>query len=261
MNLMQLVLSIGSFNLAYLLIIVFTSSKLENLNILTIGSFLLIPLTAWLGMLLQSVFNISDVADRQLVANVLLTFWALKFCTYNRSFKLVILRYLLNKNLHLRGLNLYEKTKNLVFFIVCLMIVLMPVVSLNFLSGNSGLEIVDILAALMFLFGAGYEVKALNELKKSPYKLNAKLHQQGLWFLSRHPDLLGQLISWWGIYFLALGAYGGEWSFLGPVLTTYLYVKYFVTDAEKKLTIKYDDYISYKASTPSILPKITFLKS
>lgn len=258
---MQLVLSLGLINIVYLIIIVFTSSKLENLNFLSVGCFLLIPLTAWLGMTLQSLFNISDIANRQLVANVLLTLWTLKFSIYNKNFKLLILRYLLDKDMHIKGLNLYEKTKNLLLFISSLMIVLMPVISLNFLSGNSSLKIVDILAASMFLLGMGYELKALNELKKSPYKSNDKLHQQGLWFLSRHPDLFGQLISWWGIYFLALGAYGGEWSILGPVLTTYLYVKYFVTDVEMKLNRKYDDYTSYKASTPSILPKITFLKS
>ena len=261
MNLMQLVLSLGLFNIVYLIFIVFTSSKFENLNFFSAGCFLLIPITAWLGMTLQGLFKISDIADRQLAANVLLTLWALKFSIYNKNLKLLILRYLLDKDLQIRGFNHYEKTKNLLLFVSCLMIILMPVISLNFLSGNSSLEIVDIVAASVFLLGVGYEVKALNELKKSPYKLNGKLHQQGLWFLSRHPDFFGQLISWWGIYFLALGAYGGELSILGPVLTTYLYVKYFVTDAEMKLNRKYDDYTSYKASTPSILPKITFLKS
>ena len=48
----------------------------------------------------------------------------------------------------------------------CFMIVLMPTVSLNFLSGNSDLGFLDALATVIFLLGVGYEIKALNELKK-----------------------------------------------------------------------------------------------
>ena len=137
----------------------------------------------------------------------------------------------------------------------------MPVISLNFLSGNSDLGFLDAFASLIFVLGAVYEFKALNELKKSSLNNNDKLHREGLWVFSRHPDLLGQLISWWGLYLLAQGAYGGEWSIFGPLLVTFLYFRNFLLEVEEKLSRKYNDYDEYKLLTPSIFPKVSFLKS
>ena len=101
----------------------------------------------------------------------------------------------------------------------------------------------------------------LNELKKLSSNNNDNLNRAGLWFFSRHPDLLGQLISWWGLYLLALGAYGGEWSIFGPLLVTFLYLRNFLLELEERLARKYNDYNEYKLSTPGIFPKVSFLKS
>lgn len=261
MNLIQIVLTLTSINIVLVLIIVYMSVKLNKLNILLVAIPLLISVTAWSGMLFQSTFGIADIADRQILANVLLTLWAFKFSAYNKNLKIQILRHLLNKDFHINGSGFFEQTKTLLHFMSCFMIVLMPAISLNFLSGNSDLGFLDILATLIFLLGVGYEIKALNELKKLSSNNDGNLHRKGLWFLSRHPDLLGQLVSWWGLYLLALGAYGGEWSIFGPLLVTSLYLKKFLIDVEVKLARKYNDYNEYKLSTPSIFPKVSFLKS
>ena len=100
-----------------------------------------------------------------------------------------------------------------------------------------------------------------NHNKKLLLNNDEKVHSEGLWFFSRHPDLFGQLISWWGLYLFALGAYGGEWSIFGPLLATYLYLKKFLVDMEVNLTRKYNGYNEYKSLTPGILPKVSFLKS
>ena len=261
MNLIQLVLALYLFNILFLFFLIYLTSELRNLKIISIGTPFLIPLTAWLGMFLQSTFNIDDISSRQMLANVLLTLWAFKFSAYNKNFKLLILRHFLNKEFQLKGLNLYKKIKNIFFFINCLMVSLMPVISLNFLSGNLSLGLLDISAVLIFLLGFGYEVKALTELKKSSFKQDDKVHREGLWLFSRHPDLFGQLVAWWGLYILALGAVGGEWSIFGPMLVTFLYLKFFVKNIEGKLSKKYNDYEEYKVTTPSIFPKITSFKS
>ncbi len=261
MNLIQLILALTTINIVLMFIIIYLSAQLKKFKILLVAMPLLISVTAWSGMLLQSTFGIADIADRQILANVLLTLWAFKFSAYNKNFKIQILRYLLNKDFHINGSGVFEQTKTLLRFMSCFMIVLMPTVSLNFLSGNSDLGFLDALATLIFLLGVGYEIKALNELKKLSSNNDGDLHRKGLWFLSRHPDLLGQLVSWWGLYLLALGAYGGEWSIFGPALVTSLYLKKFLIDVEVKLSKKYNDYNEYKLSTPSIFPKVSFLKS
>lgn len=142
------------------------------------------------------------------------------------------------------------------------MISLMPVISLNFLSGNSGLGFLDLLAVSIFIIGFGYEARALIELKQSSLQpQDKKLCRQGLWSLSRHPDLLGQLISWWGLYLLAINAFGGEWSIFGPILVSFLYVKVLIPLLEVKLATQHQDYENYKVSTPKLFPKIKFFNS
>ena len=259
MNLIELAITLTLINIVLLFIIIYTSAQLKKLKIILVSMPLLLSITAWSGMLLQSVFGISDFADRQILANILLTMWAFKFCAYNKNLKIQILKYLLNKDFHIIGSGVFEQTFTLLRFISCFMITLMPVISLNFLSGNSDLGFLDALAASIFVLGVGYELKALNELKKLSSSNNDNLHRVGLWFFCRHPDLLGQLISWWGLYILALGAYGGEWSIFGPLLVTFLYLRNFLLEVEERLARKYNDYNEYKLSTPGIFPKVSFL--
>ena len=259
MNLIQLAITLTLINIVLLFIIIYTSAQLKKLKIILVSMPLLLSITAWSGMLLQSVFGISDFADRQILANILLTMWAFKFSAYNKNLKIQILKYLLNKDFHIIGSGVFEQTFTLLRFISCFMITLMPVISLNFLSGNSDLGFLDALAASIFVLGVGYELKALNELKKLSSNNNDNLHRVGLWFFCRHPDLLGQLISWWGLYILAIGAYGGEWSIFGPLLVTFLYLRNFLLEVEERLARKYNDYSEYKLSTPGIFPKVSFL--
>ena len=262
MNLIQLVLTLTSFNIVCLYILIYTSSRQRKISVFTAFMPFLMPLTAWLGMLLQGYFEIYEITNRQILANILLSLWALKFSTYNKNFKFIVLSIFFDEGRRLRGFSIREKTLNLFKFISCFMISLMPVISLNFLSGNSGLGVLDLLAASIFIVGFGYEARALIELKQSSLQPQVKkLCRQGLWSLSRHPDLLGQLISWWGLYLLAINAFGGEWSIFGPILVSFLYVKVIIPLLEVKLATRHQDYENYKVSTPKLFPKIKFINT
>ena len=91
MNLIQLVSALTLINITLGFIIVYMTAKLKNLSILLVAVPLLMSATAWSGMLLQNTFEIADIVDRQILANVLLTFWALKFSAYNKNLKVQIL--------------------------------------------------------------------------------------------------------------------------------------------------------------------------
>ena len=262
MNLIQLVLTLASFNIVFLYLLIYISSGQRKISIFSVFMPLLMPLTAWLGMLLQSYFEIYEITSRQILANILLSVWALKFSTNNKNFKLIVLSILFDEGLNFKGFSIREKILNLFKFISCFMISLMPVISLNFLSGNSGLGFLDLLAVSIFIIGFGYEARALIELKQSSLQPQVKkLCRQGLWSLSRHPDLLGQLISWWGLYLLAINAFGGEWSIFGPILVSFLYVKVLIPLLEVKLATQHQDYENYKVSTPKLFPKIKIFNS
>ena len=260
MNLIQLTFSIYLINGAFIFFLVYSSKKKHDSNLIFNGIAFLLPITAWAGMVLQDTFHISEISNRQILVNILLTMWAFKFLIFNKNLKFTILSYLINKDLQLRGVGVFQKIKNFLIFLNFIIISFFPVISLNFLSGNLGLNLLDITAALIFLLGLGYEIKALFQLKKIPSTEHPETYRKGLWRFSRHPDLFGQLISWWGLYFIALGAYGGEWSIFGPIFVTTVYLKLFVANIEEKLNNKFKDYKDYRISTPSIVPKITFYK-
>ena len=73
MNLIQLVLTLTLINIVLVFIIIYTSAQLKKSKILLVAMPLLLLTTAWSGMLLQSIFGIADFADRQILANILLT--------------------------------------------------------------------------------------------------------------------------------------------------------------------------------------------
>lgn len=49
-----------------------------------------------------------------------------------------------------------------------------------------------------------------------------RLMTQGLWRYSRHPNYFGELVQWWGIYVIVLGAPFGWLTIVGPLLLSYL---------------------------------------
>lgn len=99
--------------------------------------------------------------------------------------------------------------KFLVFFL--LQIVWVYVVSLTVLFINSpatpqvDIGPSDIVGAVLFLFGLGYETIA--DHHKYVFRNNpnnkGKFIKSGLWALSRHPNYFGEICVWWGAFVMA----------------------------------------------------------
>ena len=77
---------------------------------------------------------------------------------------------------------------------------------------------------------------------------------KGLWKLSRHPNYLGEILFWWGLYFIQLAILPSFWwTVVGPVFITLLFVFASIPMAEKNLASK-TDYADYKKSTSMLIP-------
>ena len=85
----------------------------------------------------------------------------------------------------------------------------------------------DIVATLTCLAGIGLETftdMSMNNfinLKKQK-KTDKVILDTGLWALSRHPNYLGEICFWWGIYFFGVG-YAEKWIIAGPLAITGLF--------------------------------------
>ena len=82
-----------------------------------------------------------------------------------------------------------------------------------------------------------------------------KILDHGLWGLSRHPNYLGEVIFWWGVYLCNFSA-GILWTMVCPILFTFMIM--FVTGIPVNERILREDhgqeYIDYARRVPIFLP-------
>jgi steroid 5-alpha reductase family enzyme len=78
---------------------------------------------------------------------------------------------------------------------------------------------------------------------------------RGLWKFSRHPNYLGEILTWWGIFLFGL-SFGLEfwWTGIGALLITIMFAGISIPMIEKRLSAKWEWYENYKKKVPMLLP-------
>jgi steroid 5-alpha reductase family enzyme len=130
---------------------------------------------------------------------------------------------------------------------------LMPVFS----GEGRGLNTWDIIGVLVLFGSVVYAFSADEQLRRFRVKPENKGRtiNTGLWRLSRHPNYLGEISTWWGLAILAIAA-GCEfwWAFIGPVAITVMFLFASIPMIEKRNLERRAGYREYKAATPMLLP-------
>ena len=86
-------------------------------------------------------------------------------------------------------------------------------------------------------------------------KREGELLTKGLWATSRHPNYLGEVGFWWGLYFFSLAAdFSYWWTIVGPIVVTLLFVAISIPMIEKKMLKKYPTYKIYKKKVSMLIP-------
>ncbi len=82
-----------------------------------------------------------------------------------------------------------------------------------------------------------------------------RLMREGLWKYSRHPNYLGEIMTWWGLYFFSLSAgYGQWWMIAGPLTVTLMFVFISIPMLEKRELERRPEYKDYQKEVPVLLP-------
>ena len=113
------------------------------------------------------------------------------------------------------------------------------------------------IGAAVALIGISFESVGDAQLKafKADPANKGKVLDTGLWRYTRHPNYFGDACTWWGIYLIAAETSIGRWSIIGPLLLTFLLVKWSgVPLLERGLAKTRPGYADYVAKTSSFLP-------
>ncbi len=78
--------------------------------------------------------------------------------------------------------------------------------------------------------------------------------ETGLWKYSRHPNYLGEVSLWWGVWLIQMGTQSALWwTVIAPVLMTLLFVLISIPMMENRLTETKKGYDAYQKRTSMLL--------
>jgi len=118
---------------------------------------------------------------------------------------------------------------------------------------------IDIFAIILTGFAIWWEAKADLQLRRFMLqnKESGTTLDQGLWALSRHPNYLGEICFWWGLYLFALAANPAFWwVIIGPAFITLMFVLISIPMIEKRMLERKTDYKDYQKKVPKLIPGI-----
>ncbi|MCL2772824.1 MAG: DUF1295 domain-containing protein [Oscillospiraceae bacterium] len=79
--------------------------------------------------------------------------------------------------------------------------------------------------------------------------------RDGLWKHSRHPNYLGEILMWWGVYIMLLSSSPGLWFLcVGPLVNTLMFLIVSIPMADKRNRGKRLGFDEYVRETNSLLP-------
>jgi steroid 5-alpha reductase family enzyme len=98
---------------------------------------------------------------------------------------------------------------------------------------------------------ADEQLRAFNRAKQS-----GEICTRGLWGWSRHPNYLGEMGFWWGLWLLAVAAAPAWWwTALGPLAITVMFVAASIPMLERRSHERRPGYAEHAKRVPVLLPR------
>ena len=90
-------------------------------------------------------------------------------------------------------------------------------------AASERINAATIVGILMWIIGFGFE--AVGDYQLSVFVKNKRskddIMQTGLWRYTRHPNYFGEVLLWWGIFFIVLPLPYGIWAIISPLTITF----------------------------------------
>ena len=165
-----------------------------------------------------------------------------------------------------RYLNLYATFGNFKWFINLFGIHLFPTLIVNVclfplyyaISINSEpLNFIDFFFFIFTIFAVILEHVSDEQMHKfrSNKQNISKTMNQGLWKYSRHPNYLGEILFWFGIFGFSLSqSYDNWWLIVFPISMLLMFVLSSIPMMDNRSLERREDYFEYMKKTSSLLP-------
>lgn len=115
-----------------------------------------------------------------------------------------------------------------------------------------GIAVVWTLAAVLLEATADREMRAF----RAGDRAAGVVCERGLWGWSRHPNYLGELLFWWGLFLLSYAAQPeAQWASAGPIVITGLLVFYSAPALDRRMLGRYPGYAGYMRRVPVLWPR------
>jgi steroid 5-alpha reductase family enzyme len=106
-------------------------------------------------------------------------------------------------------------------------------------------------AAIAIEATADWQLRAFLRTRRDP----AAVLDKGLWAYCRHPNYLGEVLFWWGLYLFGLAAEPAwAWSVVGPLSISLLFAFVSVPWMDRRLLLRYPAWAQTMRSLPALLP-------
>ncbi len=126
-------------------------------------------------------------------------------------------------------------------------------------SGGRPFGLLDVLAAVVTAGAIGLEGTADNQLRRFRLAKPApeEILSTGVWARCRHPNYLGEILFWWGLYLFALAADPGYWwTGVGAVSITLLFRFVSLPMIEGRMQERRPGYAQRVETTPVLVPRL-----
>jgi steroid 5-alpha reductase family enzyme len=124
-------------------------------------------------------------------------------------------------------------------------------------TGTRPLGLLDLVAAVVTLAAIVLEATADRQMRAFRAEARSgEVNERGVWAWARHPNYLGELSFWWGLYLFSIAADPtAEWAAAGPLVITSLLLFYSAPALDARMLARYPGYRAYMRRVPSLLPR------
>lgn len=126
-------------------------------------------------------------------------------------------------------------------------------------AGNAPITLPVLAGAALCIFAICLETVSDWQMHRfrSNTENRGQVNREGVWKYSRHPNYLGEVLLWWGIW--AMAFFSGPlplYAFLGPIAVTLLFLLVSIPLMEKRQLAIKPAYREYMQATAMLLPRL-----